>query len=389
MPEEKVLAKIRVERIGSDKAPVEWAYQDGDIQKAELAVPNYVSAIQLVLDKLLDHPAGILHSLSDLDVAGFKAGLAEGITGCRYMDEDVLAAMDEYSSVVAPLHNKIYVQAIRYFRSLLPNSPLVGLFETFFCQDLPEYDAIYSIPWEWTRKYNIRKTMGHGASMFYVNSRIAELLKRRREKINVVQFHLGGSCSLAAVKQGVNVGGTVCFTTQCGLPCSTRASDFDPFLIPFLVTRGEGTMEEVMDRLLTDGGLSALSGMGFDMRDLQDAASKGHERAQLTIDYFVHQTRKYLGIGLVTLGHVDAITFSGGTGESSPHIRRRILENLEEFGIILDQKKNEKAFRKESKISPDESKIQIWVVPTNEEIIVARECVKFLSKTRDELVDKV
>jgi acetate kinase len=222
--------------------------------------------------------------------------------------------------------------------------------------------------------------MGHGASHYYINHRITELTKRKKEELNVIQMHLGGSSSLAAIKQGVNVGGTVGFTTQCGLPYSNRASDFDPCLIPFLVTRGEGTMEEVLNRLLTEGGLSALSGMGFDMRDLQDAAAKGHERARLTIDFYVNQIRKYLGIALVTLGHVDVITFTGGTGESSSYLRGRILANLEEYGIELDEEKNQNCFRRENKISHTNSKIEVWVVPTNEEIIVARECIKYLSK---------
>ena len=378
MPEEIVLAKILVERIGSDKAPVEWTDSSGHTHNNIISVPDYVSAIRFVLDKLTDHRTGSLNSLADLDIVGFKAGLAKGISGCHYMNEDILAALDEYNSVVSPLHNRIYVQAIRHFRNLLPDTPLIGLFETFFCQNLPDYAAIYPIPWEWTQKHNIRKTMGHGASHFYVNNRIAELTKRKTDEINVIQFHLGGSSSMAAVKHGVNVGGTVGFTTQCGLPYSNRASDFDPCLIPFLVSRGEGTMEEVMARLLTEGGLSAISGMGFDMRDLQDAASKGHQRARLTIDFYVYQIRKYLGMGLVTLGHTDVITFTGGTGQSSSLIRKRILEDLEEFGILLDEEKNESCFKNESKISRSNSKVEIWVVPTNEEIIVARECVKLL-----------
>jgi acetate kinase len=381
MPAETVLAKVHVERIGSDKAPVEWSIRSGPTQKVVVPMPDYVSAMQFVLDTLTDPQVGVLRSIADLEAVGFKAGLAKGITGCCLMDEPVLAALDEYSDIVAPLHNKIYVQAIRYFRKLLPHTPFIGLFETFFCQNLPDYEAVYPIPWEWTKTYNIRKTMGHGASHFYVNHRIAELTQRPREENNVIQLHLGGSSSLAAIQQGVNMGGTVGFTTQCGLPYSNRASDFDPCLIPFLVSRGEGTMEEVMARLLTEGGLSALSGMGFDMRDLQEAASKGHDRARLTIDFYVNQIRKYLGIALVALGHTDVITFAGGTGESSPFIRRRILENLEDFGILLDEEKNKNCFRKEGRISQNESKLEIWVVPTNEEIVVARECVKFLKNS--------
>lgn len=191
MPAETVLAKVHVERIGSAKAPAEWTLGGGPAQKADVSIPDYAAAMRFVLDTLTGCQAGILPSIADLDAVGFKAGLAKGITGCHYMEEEILAALDDYNRIVAPLHNKIYVQAIRYFRNLLPDTPFIGLFETFFCQDLPAYEAVYPIPREWTKKYGIRKTMGHGASHFYLNHRIAELTRRPREEINVIQMASG------------------------------------------------------------------------------------------------------------------------------------------------------------------------------------------------------
>jgi acetate kinase len=169
---------------------------------------------------------------------------------------------------------------------------------------------------------------------------------------------------------------------QGGPPQSVRSSDMDGYLVAYLWSKGEGTPKEIVDRMMCDAGIAAISGMGFDMRDLQMAAEKGHERARLAIDTYVHHLRKYLGSMLVVLGHIDVITVAAGTGESSPYIRKRVFENLGEFGILLDDARNEAAIKKEAKISSDASKIPVWVVPTNEEIVIARECAKLLEHSK-------
>lgn len=379
MPSERVLTKVLVERVGSENATVQWVDCNGQTQKVETPLKNGVAAIRFVLAKLTDPVSGVLDGLDSLDAVGFKPVCAEGYTGAQYLDDKVLAAMELHTDYMCPMHNEACINAVNSFREVLPTTPMVGLFETFFYQGWPEYASIYAIPWDWTQKYNLRRSMGHGASHYFVSRRIAEILGKKPEDINTVQLHLGGSSSLVAVRGGKTVEGTAGSSMQTGLPQSVRSSDMDGFLIAYLWSKGEGTPKQIVDRMMTDAGLAGISGMGFDMRDLQNAAEKGHERAKLAIDVYVHHIRKYLGSMMFTLGHVDAVTVTAGTGESSPYIRRRVFENLAEFGLALDDARNDACIKKETCISSDASRIPIWVVPTNEEIVVARECAKLLA----------
>jgi acetate kinase len=269
------------------------------------------------------------------------------------------------------LHNELYINSVRSFQQVLPNTPMIGHFEDFFSQQWPEHAKIFGVPYEWTEKHNLRKRMGHGSSHYYVNRRISEILGKKLEELNSVQFHLGGSSSVAAVQRGQTVDGTSGFS---------GGWDIDGFMVTYLAAHGEGTADEIIDRLSRVRPLDAISGIGFDMRDLQEAAEKGHRRAQLAIDWYVYNFRRQFGHLCFLLGNVDVITFTGGTGEASTYIRRRILENLGNFGIVLDEERSKACIKKEGLISSDASKIPIWVVPTNEEIVVARHCVKLLEQ---------
>ena len=374
MPSEKVLMRVRVERVGEKMSPVAWTGRDGQAGTGEVPLRDHPAAIQFVLDKLQDRQVGVLTSTSELDAVGFKPVCANAVTGCRYMDEDVLQAMmNDYFGTVLPLHTRAYVNAVRDFRKLLPGTPLVGQFETTFFQHMPDYAAVIPMPWEWAQKYTIFRQVGHGASHRYVNERVAALMGVTPQKINTVQCHLGGSSTVAGVKAGVGF-------DNFPPPPSGRSTETCDFLVAFLVGRGEGTVEQVAETLATQGGLSGISGMGFDFRDLQEAARNGHERARLAIESYVYHCRRYLGGYFTVLGHIDAITMAGGTGEHSPYIRKRVLEGLEELGILLDEEKNETANGTETRISRDDSRIQVWVIPTNEEIIISREVYKLLSQ---------
>jgi acetate kinase len=385
MPAEKVLTKVKVERVGEAQSPVEWLDRHGQTRKASPALPNPVAAIRFVLNRLIDPADGVFNNLRELDAVAFKPLCARGrITGAQYMTDDVLAAMADFSEYIAPMHNESCIRAVKCFREVLPETPMVGLFETFFVQSWPECARIYSIPWDWTQKYDVRRSMGHSCSHFYVNRRVAELIGRQPGNFNAVQLHLGGSSSLVAVKTGQTIDGTGSFTMQAGPPMSVRSSDMDGFLIAYLWSKGEGSPKQIVDRMMTEAGLAGISGIGFDMRDLLAAAERGHERARLAVDTYVYQIRKYLGSFLLVLGHTDVITFAAGTGETSPEIREQILRDTEELGIRLDPDRNAKCIRREGLISSDDSRIQVWVVPTNEEIIVARECAKLLGVCRKE-----
>jgi acetate kinase len=341
-----------------------------------------VAAIGFVLSKLTGPADGVLTKLADIDAVGFKTVCAKGYTGCQYLTDAVLAAMDEFSQYICPLHNAVYIDAIKSFRQVLPQTPMIGLFETFFFQDWPEYARIYAIPWDWTQKHDVRRSMGHGASHFYVNRRVAHILGMRPEDFNAVQLHLGGSSSVVAIREGKTIDGTAGFTMQCGVPQSVRSSDMDGYLVAYLWSKGEGTPAQIVDRMMTEGGLAGISGMGFDMRDLEAAAAQGHQRAQLAIDTYVYQVRKYLGSMILVLGKVDVVTVAGGTGECSPHIRKRIFEDLDQLGIVLNEPANQACMKKEALISTASSRVPVWVVPTNEEVVVARQCAELLTRRR-------
>lgn len=382
MPSEKTLAKILVERVGEKDAHVTWTDRDGASKEQILPVRNSSEAIDVSLRKLTDKADGVLLDPVGLDAVGFKPVCAKGITGCREMTDEVLAAMEEFEDYICPMHNRLVVDAVRAFRKAAPGIPLIGLFETFFFQEWPEYARIYPIPWDWTQKYDVRRMMGHGASHFFVNGRMARILGKEPREFNAVQLHLGGSSSVVAVRGGKTIDGTAGFTMNTGVPMSVRSADMDGFLIAYLWSKGEGTPKQIVDRMMTEAGIASISGMGFDMRDLQAAAERGHQRARLAIDTYVYQVRKYLGSMMLILGHVDVITFAAGTGESSPYIRRRVLEGLREFGIILDEELNKRTIKKEALISAQGSKIAVWVVPTDEEIVVARESIALLGQRR-------
>jgi acetate kinase len=371
MPAETVIARAHVERVGSDKAPVRWTDRAGREHEIETPLHDIVSAIRFVLAKLTDPADGVLKNLDELDAVGFKASHAKGFTGTQILDERVLAGLYEYRNYICPLHNELYINSVRSFQQVLPNTPMIGHFEDFFSQQWPEHAKIFGVPYEWTEKHNLRKRMGHGSSHFYVNRRISEILGKKPEELNSVQFHLGGSSSVAAVQRGQTVDGTSGFS---------GGWDIDGFMVTYLAAHGEGTADEIIDRLSRVRPLDAISGIGFDMRDLQEAAEKGHRRAQLAIDWYVYNFRRQFGHLCFLLGNVDVITFTGGTGEASTYIRRRILENLGNFGIVLDEERSKACIKKEGLISSDASKIPIWVVPTNEEIVVARHCVKLLEQ---------
>jgi acetate kinase len=379
MPSERQLARVRIERIGHGAAPTDWAGGDGVVHQADVPIPDRETAIQYILEKLTDPETGALESLDEVAAVGFKTVYANGVTGCQHLDDQVVAAMADYNDVVAPLHNPVYIQAIESFKRILPDTPMIGLFENSFFDKLPDYSTVYPIPWDWTAKYGIRKHLFHGSSHRYVSGRLPELMGRDSSDLRFITCHLGGSSTIMAYKGGVCVDGTGGFTLQYGVPVSVRASDMDAFLIPFLVTRGEGTLDEVVERMMTEAGLAGISGIGFDFRDLLAAADEGHERAQLAIDTYVHACRKQIGGFMVELGRLDAISLAGGTGESSARIRKLILQDMEEFGIVLDDVRNEACFRQEAEISAANSRVKVWVVPTNEEIIVAREVHKLVS----------
>ena len=277
---------------------------------------------------------------------------------------------------MAPAHNPPYIKAMRLMAEKLPEIPLVAVFETDFHQTIPERNRYYAIPYEWSEKFLVKRYGFHGASHRYIAERTAELLGRR--DLRIISCHLGGSSSLCAIRDGQSVATSMGFSPQSGLPQNNRVGDFDPFALPVLVKQTGKSLEEVLDMLANQAGLLGLSGVSSDLRDITQAAEAGNARAKLALDVFATSVRHYLGAYMVELGGVDAIVFTGGIGENRPSIRTSVLENLESLGIVLDPEINNSA-KGEAKVSAETSKVQVWVMPTNEELIVARQAAEFLA----------
>jgi acetate kinase len=375
MSNEQCLARGAVDRIG--QAESHCIVEIGDWKdERQMPVPDHGVAVETCLQQLTDPEHGVLEDASDVVAIGFKAVHGGRLSGVFQVDDEVLEAMAEMNAA-APAHNPPYIAAMRSMREKLPSIPLVAAFETDFHQTIPASRREYAIPRQWADEFHIRKYGFHGASHRYIATRSAEVLQRNDAR--VISCHLGGSSSLTAIESGQSVLTTMGMTPQTGLPQNNRVGDFDPFAIPLIIERTGKTLDEVLSHLASHGGLLGLSNLSGDIRDLEQAADSGNQQAQLALDVFVQEIRRHLGSMLVAMGGADAIVFTGGIGEKGSRIRAAVCEGLEELGIRLDSDANA-AVDGESSFHHSDSRIQLWVIPTNEEIIVARQCVDVLNR---------
>jgi acetate kinase len=359
MDDERVLARGGVERIGSE-------------------VKDHAAAVRLCLQHLSDPKVGGLKDPAELAAIGFKAVHAQGMTGVQRVDDKVLSAMDAFADV-APAHNPPYVKAMRLLAKELPQIPLVAAFETGFHETIPAAQRLYAVPLEWREKYGIQRWGFHGASHRYIAERTAKLLGKPEARI--ISCHLGGSSSMCAIKAGKSQATSMGMSPQSGLPNNNRVGDFDPFALPVLMRSTGKTLEQILDQLANHSGLEGLSGTSNDLRDIEQAAHAGKERAKLAIDVFVAGVRHYLGSYLVQMNGAEAIVFTGGIGENSSSMRAAVCANLDWFGIALDPAKNA-AGKGEMPLHASQSRVQIWIMPTNEELIVARQVKTHLQATK-------
>jgi len=376
MPEEKLLARGGVERIGSPNSRSYVVQDDGRTRETIAPVSNHAAAVVACLVQLTDVKSGCLRSAEDLAAIGFKAVHAKGVSGVQVVDDNVLSAMEAYNRV-APAHNPPYITAMRQLRSAFPKLPLVAAFETGFHQTTPNRYRYYAVPYEWAEKYGVLRHGFHGASHRYIAGRTAELMERK--DLRIVSCHLGGSSSLCAIKNGRSIGASMGMSPQSGLPNNNRVGDFDPFAIPVVMQEARLTLDEVLHQLAEEGGLKGLSGGKNDLRDVEQAAASGDKRARLALDVFVGSVRDWLGAFLVRLGGADVIVFTGGIGENSSSMRAAVTAGLEQLGIQLDQAKNESA-KGETVVSKDGARVVIWTMPTNEEIVVARQTLQSIKR---------
>ena len=378
--DEQLLARGSVERIGSENAKVKVQSPRGEVELVE-PIADHGDAVQICLDQLTDPQFGVLKGADDVAAIGFKAVHARNLTGVHKVDEDVLEAMEAFADV-APAHNPPYVRVMRMLSDRFPRLPLVAAFETGFHRTAPEANQRYGIPEEWATKLGVRRWGFHGASHRYIAGRMAELLGRADLKI--ISCHLGGSSSLCAVRHGRSMACSLGMSPQSGLPHNNRVGDFDVFALPVILRETGLSLAAVLDILANRSGLEGVSGAGRDLRDIEAAAEAGNARAALALDVFISSTRHYLGAYLVELGGADAIVFTGGIGENSIRIRDGVCRDLDWFGISLDPALNANG-PAERKVSAEGSRVQVWTVPTNEELVVARQARDLLQSGRDSI----
>jgi acetate kinase len=374
------LARGGVERIGAAESRVYATAQGAagpTTQETVLPVPDHAVALEAALAQLTA-PGGPLTSVADVAAVGFKAVHGGRAGGVVRVTPDVLTAMEEMA-VVAPAHNPPYVRAMRLLGERLPQVPLVAAFETGFHATIPARNALYAVPTEWAEKHLVRRWGFHGASHRFVAERMAAVVPAGPRGRRVISCHLGGSSSVCWIKDGASVGTSMGMSPQSGLPQNNRAGDFDPFALLHVARATGRGFDELLADLSTKGGLAGMSGTSGDMRDLEEAAAAGNARARTAIDVYVASIRHWLGAGIVELGGIDGIAFAGGIGENSPLTRAAVLAGLDELGIAVDPAANESRTAGERQIGAASARVPVWVIPTNEELIVARQARDLLA----------
>ncbi|MFB3895491.1 MAG: acetate/propionate family kinase [bacterium] len=367
-PEEIVLAQGKIERIGSETSFISHLSLGKAPIQQQQEIKDYPTAIQLAITLLTDKTHGIIDSLTGITAIGFKTVVAKGFSGAVVLDDQVISAMASYNSV-APSHNPPYINAIRCFKQLYPEIPLVGLFEPAFHQEMPEYATTLGVPTSWVERYGIRKYGFHGASHRYIAERVTEIVGKEHR---LISCHLGGSSSLCAIKNGKSIDTSMSFSPQSGTIHANRIGDLDPFAVLYVMDQENLSTAQMRTILCKESGLAGISGIkGGDMRDLTAAAETGNRSAQLAIDSFIYGIQKYIGTYLVALNGLDILVFTGGIGENSELVRKKVCTGLSFLGIKLDAAKNT-GRGKETAIHTADSTAQIWIIPTNEELIVAR-----------------
>ena len=374
MPSAEQLARGSIDRIGSDEScrMIEIG-ERRDVVNGP--VPDHAAAVRCCLEQLTGSEHGPLADASEVAAIGFKAVHGGRLTGVRRVDDEVLKAMSEMNDV-APAHNPPYIAAMQQLAEQFPEIPLVAAFETDFHRTIPARNRTYGVPHRWEEDYQVRRFGFHGASHRYIAERTAEIFGR--DDLRLISCHLGGSSSLAAIRRGESVATSMGTSPQSGVLQNNRVGDFDPYVLPLVIERTGESLKVVLEQLATQGGLLGISGISGDVRDLEQASAKGDVRATLALETFVSNIRQYLGWMLVELGGADAIVFTGGIGENSAAIRQAVCHGLEELGIVIDETCNAQA-QGESLVSGAESGIQVWVVPTHEELIVAKQTYEVIA----------
>jgi len=372
MAEEQLLARGLVERIGQDSGRHIYTRPGRDDLVDERLIADHEQAIALVLAKVTDPDDGVVADLSEIAAVGHRVvHAAEKYASSVLIDDDVMAALEECIPL-APLHNPANILGIQAVRKALPDVPMVGVFDTAFHQSMPDRAYIYAIPYELYETRKIRRYGFHGTSHRYVSLRAAEIIGRDPGDLNFISCHLGNGASVAAVLGGKSVDTSMGLTPLEGLMMGTRSGDIDPAMIGYLCRSLGKSLEQVEHMLNKESGLLGISGISSDLRDVEREYARGNDRARLALEVYAYHIRKYIGAYAVALGKGDALIFTGGVGENASLVREWACQGLEAIGAILDPFKNATR-HDEAIISKASSRVKIMIVPTNEELMIARD----------------
>ncbi|HNY28006.1 MAG TPA: acetate kinase [Candidatus Sumerlaeota bacterium] len=373
---EEVLAEGLVEKIGMAESTVRYSSHKGDAVKEKPVILEHAAAVETILYHLTHGKHGVISKPEDIDAVGHRiVHGGEKFSASVKITPDVMEKIRECVAL-APLHNPPNILGYEVAHQYLPNTPHVAVFDTAFHQTMPPHAYFYALPYSLYERFQIRRYGFHGSSHRYLAFRIHQLTGKPMEETNIITVHLGNGSSMAAIKGGKSIDTSMGMTPLEGLVMGTRAGDIDPAIILFLMERENLELNQANNLLNKHSGLQGFSGISNDMRELVAQADAGNERAKLTIELLCYRVRKYIGAYAAALGHVDHIVFSAGIGENSSIVRRKSCEGLEFMGVKFDSERNEALNHKEGLISTDDSAVKVWVVPTNEEIVIARDTMR-------------
>ncbi|MGB9789187.1 MAG: acetate kinase [Thermotoga caldifontis] len=377
---EKVLCKGLAERIGIEGSRLVHRVNN-DKHVIERPMKDHEEALKIVLEVLIDPEIGVIKDLSEIDAVGHRVVHGgEKFASSVLIDDEVLKVLEE-NVHLAPLHNPPNIMGIKAIQKLLPNVPNVGVFDTAFHQSMPKKAYLYGLPYELYEKYRIRRYGFHGTSHRYVSRRAAEILGRDYYDFKVITCHLGNGASIAAIRHGKSIDTSMGFTPLEGLVMGTRCGDIDPAIVIYLQQNLGMSVEKVYDLLNKKSGMLGLTkNLSSDMRDIEDAAQAGNEIAQLALDIYIYRIAKYIGTYAAAMNGVDAIVFTAGVGENSPYVREKVCEYLGFLGVKIDRQLND-VKGVERIISTPDSKVAVLIVPTNEELVIARD-TKYIVENR-------
>ena len=371
MPAEDVITRGNVERIGLKDSIFTITVNDEKVIETT-NIPNHETAVSMLLEKLIQY--NIISSFDEIDGVGHRVVHGgEEFSESVIITDDVLRKIEDLSEL-APLHNPANLTGIRAFQRILGKTPSVAVFDTAFHQTMPGSSYLYSLPYEYYQKYRIRKYGFHGTSHKYVSQRAADLLGRPIDQLRLISCHLGNGASIAAISGGKSIDTSMGFTPLAGVTMGTRSGNIDPALIPYIMEKTGKTAEEVLEVLNKQSGMLAVSGFSSDLRDIELEAEQGNERAELALEVFAGRIHKYIGSYAARMSGVDAVIFTAGIGENSASIRARVLKGLEFMGIYWDPALNN-ARGDERFINYPHSPVKVMVIPTNEEVMIARDVI--------------